>query len=119
MPLMDLPPLTYLTVDSVAGSVGRSQVVPYVERLAGRGVEVTLHSFEPSAPDAAVGKRLAGAGVRWRPHAFRGGGAAGGGGRGVEGAALVAGATLVHARTDLAAASCLLSARQTWLREQR
>lgn len=114
-----LPPLTYLTVDSMAGSVGRSQVVPYVIRLAARGVDVTLHSFEPSTPDPAVGEALGAAGVRWRPHGFRGAGAAGGAGRVAEGAALVAGAPLVHARSDLAAASCLLSARRTWLWDMR
>ena len=116
---MDLPPLTYLTVDSMSEGVGRSQVVPYVVRLAQRGVDVTLHSFEKQAPDPQVGERLASAGVRWRPHPFRGGGAAGGLGRVAQGAALVRGASLVHARSDLAAASCMASGRRSWLWDMR
>jgi len=116
---VDLPPLTYLTVDSMSEGVGRSQVVPYVVRLAQRGVDVTLHSFEKQSPDPQVGERLAAAGVRWRPHPFRGGGAAAGVGRVAQGAALVRGAPLVHARSDLAAASCMASGRRCWLWDMR
>ena len=41
-----LPRVTYLSVDPVTSTVGASQVLAYVERLAERGVGVDLHSFE-------------------------------------------------------------------------
>jgi len=114
----DLPPLTYLTVDSIAEGVGLSQVVRYVERLAGRNVDVTLHSFEKAAPDRAVAERLAAAGVDWHAHRFRPGAAAGVA-RVIQGAALVARAELVHARSDMAAGSCLLTRRPAWVWDVR
>lgn len=116
---MDLPHLTYLTTDSMVEGVGASQVVPYVERLASRGVDVTLHSFEKSQPDEGVQRRLTSAGVLWRPHRFLGAGGPGGLARVFEGAAFVAGAQLVHARSDLAAASSLVSRRPAWLWDMR
>lgn len=116
---MRFPPLTYLTVDSMAEGVGRSQVVAYVERLAARGMEVILHSFEKQAPDEAVARRLGAAGVRWRPHRFREGGSVAGLGRVVQGALCLAGAELVHARSDLAAASALLGRCDTWIWDMR
>lgn len=116
---MDLPPLTYLTIDSMSEGVGLSQVVPYVARLASRGVDVTLHSFEKEEPAGTVKRALSAAGVHWRPHAFRGAGAAGGLARVAHGAALVAHAPLVHARSDLPAASAMLARRSAWLWDVR
>ena len=116
---MNLPPLTYLTIDSMSEGVGFSQVVPYVARLAERGVDVTLHSFEKEDPPEFVTARLAAAGVRWRPHVFRGAGTAGGVARVAHGATLVARAELVHARSDLPAASAMLARRPTWLWDVR
>ena len=117
--MVDLPKLTYLTTDSMVEGVGASQVVPYVERLATRGLDVTLHSFEKTEPDEGVKRRLASAGVTWRAHRFIGGGGPGGLARVVEGAAFVAGAQLVHARSDLAAASSVLSRRPAWIWDMR
>jgi len=56
-----LPPLTYLTVDSVTEGIGLSQVFRYVERLAGRGIDVTLHSFERTAPLTELRDRMSAA----------------------------------------------------------
>lgn len=114
-----LPPLTYLTFDSLDEGVGASQVLPYVEGLAGRGMDVTLHSFEKSPPAGAVRARLDAAGVRWVPHPFGAPGAAGGLRRVARGAAAVRGAGLVHARSDLAAASALCARRRSWLWDMR
>src|SRR5687768_17448837 len=47
---MSMPPVTYLTTDSLAEGVGASQVLSYVERLADRGLEIVLHTFEKAAP---------------------------------------------------------------------
>lgn len=116
---MDLPPLTYLTIDSMSEGVGLSQVVPYVSRLALRGLDVTLHSFEKEEPPTPVRRALSAAGVHWRPHAFRGAGSAGGLARVAHGAALVARAPLVHARSDLPAASAMLARRPAWLWDVR
>ncbi|MCA1572882.1 MAG: hypothetical protein LC798_21840 [Chloroflexi bacterium] len=116
---MDIPPLTYLSVDSVSQGVGLSQVVRYVERVANRGVDVTLHSFEQGAPSADVAARLSAAGVRWRPHRFRVSGAGGGVLRVAHGGALIARAGLVHARSDMAAASALVTRRPAWVWDLR
>jgi len=99
----------------MAEGVGRSQVLPYVEGLARRGLSVAVHTFEKGEPDTAIARRLSSAGVRWRPHRFGGAGAAPGLLRVVQGAAATVGADLVHARSDLAAASALLSRRPAWV----
>src|SRR5438105_4021706 len=116
---MEVPPLTYLTHDSLAEGVGASQVVPYVTRLAERGIDVTLHSFEKHGPESALTDRLSASGVDWRPHRFLPGGPLAGLERVVHGTALVAGAHLVHARSDLAAASALLAGRRAWVWDMR
>src|SRR5688500_15955593 len=109
-------PLTYLTFDSVLGGVGLSQVVPYVERIARRGITVDLHSFEPGPGD----QRLAPIdGVRWHRHGFGRPGATGGLLRIAAAASAVRGSDVVHARSDLAAASTLLACRHTWLWDVR
>lgn len=120
-------PLTYLTMDSVQGGVGASQVLPYVQRLAaGRPVE--LHSFERFPVLTGVGDRGrhrapgssgVGAGIRWHPHRFGPGGQAAGAGRVIVGAAALRGAQLVHARSDLAAASALLARSAPWVWDVR
>lgn len=113
------PVVTYLTVDSMAEGVGWSQVLPYVERLVGCGFDVKLHSFEKSMPNSEVEHRLSGAGVGWHPHMFKGGGSAAGLGRVLLGASLIRGAELVHARSDLPAASCLLARPRAWVWDMR
>lgn len=112
--------LTYLTVDSVQTGVGASQVLPYVERMATMGVHPTLHSFERNPPELATIARLASTpGVAWRPHTFGGGGAIGGVRRVVVGAAAIRSSRLVHARSDLPAASALLAGPDRWLWDVR
>jgi glycosyltransferase involved in cell wall biosynthesis len=106
--------LTYLTFDSLAEGVGRSQVLPYVERIAGRGVDVVLHTMEKARPDDATARRLERAGVRWKPHPFGSHGAVGGAGRVARGVPMVRGASLVHARSDLPAASAVLAGCPRW-----
>ena len=115
----ELPPLTYLSFDSLAEGVGASQVVAYVEGLARRGVDVSLHSFEKSDPSPAVGRRLAACGARWKPHRFGGTGPRGGLARVARAATALRGAELVHARSDLAAASALLARPRSWVWDMR
>lgn len=116
---MTLPPLTYLSLDSVSEGIGLSQVARYVERLGTRGVDVTLHSFEKGPPDPGLSERLTAAGVRWKPHRFRVGGAGGGLARVAHAAALIAGADLVHARSDLAAAAAVVTRQPAWVWDLR
>jgi hypothetical protein len=116
---MSLPPLTYLTFDSLAEGVGASQVLPYVEGLVRRGMQVTLHSFEKVPPTPELQARLAASDVRWAPHRFGRSGAAGGLSRVARGAVVLRGAELVHARSDLPAASALLARREAWLWDMR
>jgi glycosyltransferase involved in cell wall biosynthesis len=99
--------------------VGASQVLPYVERLAQRGVRVRLHTFESSEQSAATTARLCDAGIDWRPHPFRRGGPAMGAVRVLQGARWIRNASLVHARSDLAAASALLARSPRWVWDVR
>lgn len=112
---MAAPPLTYLTMDSVIGGVGASQVVPYVQRLGAKGLEVELHSFEQGGPATAPSME----GVAWRPHRFGPSGQVAGLGRVAVAAAAVRGADVLHARSDLAAASALLARPRAWLWDVR
>lgn len=116
---MTLPPVTYLTMDALAEGVGASQVLAYVERLARDGVDVRLHSFEKSAPPPAIDARLRGVGVVWHPHPFGRHGGRGGLGRVMRGALAIRDAELVHARSDLAAASALLARTERWVWDVR
>ncbi|MEO7556255.1 MAG: hypothetical protein ABIV94_06585 [Acidimicrobiales bacterium] len=116
---MDLPPLTYLTVDEVTRGVGASQVLPYLERLSARGLAITLHSFEQREPELAVRERVTASGIDWRPHVFGRHGAAGGLGRVARGARAVRHDALVHARSDLPAAAALLGRPKAWVWDVR
>lgn len=116
---MTLPPLTYLTVDSLAEGVGASQVLPYVERLAQRGLEVTVHSFEHGSDHPEVQRRLDAAGVQWHPQPFGAPGGRGGVRRVLRLAQATRGAELVHARSDLAAAAALLGRSGRWVWDVR
>ena len=111
--------LTYLTFDSVREGVGASQVVPYVEGLATSGRRVTLHSFEKTGIDEQTRNRLSGAGVRWVPHRFGRRGAAGGLERVVRGASAVRRKNVLHARSDLPAASAILARHPSWVWDVR
>jgi glycosyltransferase involved in cell wall biosynthesis len=115
----DVPPLTYLTFDSVVSGVAASQVLPYVQRLAGRGLQVRLHSYEPAPVDAATRARHRDLGITWFPHRFRPLGPAGGALRLAQGAVQLRGAELVHARSDLAAGSAMLARRPHWIWDVR
>ncbi|MEC9395208.1 MAG: hypothetical protein VYA89_05105, partial [Actinomycetota bacterium] len=58
--------VTYLSMDPVASTVGASQVVAYVRRLAERGVAVDLHTVEPRGDDDHR-RELEESGIRWTP----------------------------------------------------
>jgi len=116
---MDLPPLTYLSVDAMSEGVGASQVLPYVEALSRRGMDVTLHSLEKGQPSTAIAERLRSAGVHWRPHRWGGDRSIAGLVRLVRGAHYLRGAELVHARSDIPAGSALLSRSNTWVWDMR
>jgi glycosyltransferase involved in cell wall biosynthesis len=114
-----LPELTYLSFDSLAEGVGASQVAAYVERLAARGLDVRLHTYEKQAPPPELVDRLAGAGVAWTPHPFGGHGAGAGARRLVEAMRWLRGAELVHARADLAAGAAALARSPAWVWDVR
>ena len=116
---MSLPSLTYLATDSVTEGVGASQILPYVERLGRRGFDIVLHTFEKLPPEASLTSRLAASGVRWHPHRFGQHGAIGGLARVAKGAVFLRRSELVHARSDLAAASALLARVPTWVWDVR
>ena len=115
------PAVRYLTTDSVAEGVGVSQVLAYARGLARRGVAVELHTFEkvPMQGRPTTQHREGSGELRWVPHHFGRYGALGGLGRVVRGAGYVRGAELVHARSDLAAASCLIARPSRWVWDVR
>ncbi|MDP9073610.1 MAG: glycosyltransferase [Actinomycetota bacterium] len=106
-------------MDEIARGVGASQVLPYVEGLARRGAQVALHSFEHEPRAPAIRQRLDEAGVEWHAHQFRGRGSIAGAGRVLQAAALVRGATMVHARSDLPAAAAMLARSHRWVWDVR
>ena len=113
-----LPTITYLSMDPLSSTVGASQVLPYVERFADRGVDVELLTFE-HVVDQAVRERLAGVGVVWRPQRYGRHGPAGGLGRVLRAARAVRGSSVVHARSDMAAASVMLAGLDCWVWDVR
>jgi glycosyltransferase involved in cell wall biosynthesis len=118
MECRELPRITYLSVDPVTSTVGTSQVLAYVERLAERGVGVDLHSFEHNV-DEVIAADLVRHGVVWTPHRFGGNGARAGLGRVIRLARSIRGAELVHARSDMAAAAAMWSGAECWLWDVR
>ena len=102
---MELPPLTYLSFDSLSEGVGASQVLPYVEGLARRGLQVRLHTFEKTAPSEMLRRRLQEQGVSWSIHPFGTLGTAGGLGAVARAAVAVRGAQLLHARSRASSSS--------------
>jgi hypothetical protein len=106
-------------MDSLVEGVGASQVLTYVEGLAARGVHVRLHSFEKVAPPPQLEQRLSAQGVQWTPHPFGAPGPGAAVRRVVVGGRAVRGMPLVHARSDLAAASALLARSPQWLWDVR
>lgn len=65
--------VVYVSYDGALDPLGASQVVPYLVGLAGRGVAITLISFEKperwvvAEPRARLAASLASAGITWRP----------------------------------------------------
>jgi len=116
-PVADLE-VTYLSMDPVTSTVGASQVVAYVRRLAERGVSVHLHSFEHEV-DRELRVDLEERGIRWNAHRYGAPGAWGGLGRVVRLARAIRGARIVHARSDMAAAAAMLAGVDRWLWDVR
>lgn len=110
--------VAYLSLDSVSSTVGSSQVLAYVRRLADRGVSIHLHSFE-HAKNAQLAEDLAALGIQWTPHRFGASGARGGLGRVLRLAFAIRGARVAHARSDMAAAAAMLAGVDRWLWDVR
>ena len=110
--------VTYLSMDPLSSTVGSSQVLAYIERLAHRGVQIDLITFE-HAVDPELTQRLSGLGVTWRPQRFGLHGPVGGLGRVLRAARAVRGASVVHARSDMAAAATMLAGVDRWVWDVR
>ncbi len=113
-----LPVVTYLSMDPVTSTVGQSQVLNYIERLAVSGLAIELVTFEHHV-DTALRVRLADLGVSWRPQNYGRHGAVAGLGRVIRAALVIRGAALVHARSDLAAAAAILAGIDNWVWDVR
>ena len=57
----------YLTYDGLSDPLGRSQILPYLERFAAKGVSLTVVSFEKAKELSSCRRRLAQNGIRWVP----------------------------------------------------
>ncbi len=110
--------IVYLSMDPVTSTVGSSQVVAYLCRLAERGIAVHLHSFEHQV-GTRMSTTLDDAGVRWTVHRYGKPGASGGLSRVVRLARAIRGSHLVHARSDMAAAAAMLAGVDHWLWDVR
>jgi|TARA_B100000315_G_scaffold80280_1_gene73550 hypothetical protein len=113
-----LPVITYLSMDPVTSTVGRSQVLNYVERLAQQGVLIHLLTFEHQV-DMEVWSRLSDLGVSWSPQEYGRPGAVGGFCRVLRAAWAIRGAALVHARSDMAAAAAIIAGINNWVWDVR
>ncbi len=110
--------VTYVSMDPLTSTVGSSQVLAYVERLAHRGVDVDLITFE-HVVDVALVKHLSDLGIRWLPQRFGSRGPVGGLSRVLRASWAIRGAAVVHARSDLAAAAVMLSGVDNWVWDVR
>ena len=112
----------YLSYDGALDALGASQVVPYLLGLAARGVGLTLVSFEKAErfgdreARAALGARLAAAGIAWRPLAYHRRPRLPAtafdllqGARALRAAVRASGARLVHCRAEVAMAMARLA----------
>jgi glycosyltransferase involved in cell wall biosynthesis len=108
-------PLRYLATDALAEGVGASQILPYLERVSGEGISVSLSTFEKGEPPTWLRERMRTSPVDWHPLRFGRPGALGGLGRVARGAQALKGAALVHARGDLAAGAALLARPDRWI----
>lgn len=107
--------LTYLSIDSIQEGVGASQVLAYVERLTQKGLTIELQTFEKEEPSTELRRRLEGLGIDWQARKFGAPGSKGGLTRVLRGASGLRGRSLVHARSDLAAASALTARCKRWV----
>ena len=110
--------VTYLSMDPLSSTVGSSQVLAYIERLVHRGIEIDLVTFE-HAVEPELTEHLSGLGVTWRPQRFGLHGPVGGLGRVLRAARAVRGASIVHARSDMAAAATMLAGVDRWVWDVR
>lgn len=102
--------LTYLTFDSLYEGVGASQVLAYLKLLAS-DFDITLINFEKETPGQDLLLQMEGFGIQWIPLPFGKNGALGGFGRILRMRSKIPNASLIHARSDLAAFASLLRPR--------
>ena len=110
--------VTYLSMDPISSTVGSSQVLAYVERMARLGLAIKLISFEHHV-DTRLEGQLADLGVTWLPQRYGRRGTFGALRRVVRSAYLLRGSALVHARSDMAAAAAMAAGVRTWVWDVR
>src|SRR3989338_4494707 len=68
---MNHPKVLYISYNAASDPVARSQVIPYVEKLAGYGVDISLLTYEKKANkrvlefNKGLKERLARSGIIW------------------------------------------------------
>jgi glycosyltransferase involved in cell wall biosynthesis len=101
--------LTYVTTDSLAEGVGSSQVTPLIFRLAKKGLQIHLITFEKEMVSLDLKKDFEDLGVVWAPQKFGDFGVLGGVNRVLRVSRSITNSDIIHARSDMATAGALLS----------
>lgn len=101
--------ITYLSVDSIQEGVGSSQITPLILGLAKKGKSVCLITFEKTTPPKELVELFSNAGVAWIIKDFGKSGAIGGIIRLNSLRRSIPESRVLHARSDIATASAILS----------
>ena len=101
--------LTYVTIDSLAEGVGRSQIKPLISRLSKSGLKINLISYEKSNPDTELLEYFSLLGVKWNFRPFGQRGLIGGMRRFDNLRREIPRTQLIHARSDIPAVSSIAS----------
>lgn len=101
--------LSYLTSDSLSEGVGSSQIVPLIYNLAKIGLRINLISYEKSKPNTDYETQFLNRGISWTPLKFDPHSSFGPFKRIMELRKSVENSSVIHARSDIPAASGILS----------
>lgn len=101
--------LTYVTIDSLSEGVGSSQITPLVTRLSGAGLKINLISYEKVRPSNEIVDQLNSHSVQWNIREFNRNGVLGGIQRINELRREIHKSRVIHARSEVATVSAILS----------
>jgi hypothetical protein len=101
--------LTYITIDSLSEGIGSSQITPLISRLGKSGLRVNLISYEKFQPGIELIDFFKMQGISWNIQSFGANGLIGGLARLNDLRRKILNTNIIHARSDLPAASGIFS----------